>query len=155
MRRRRAEKREVQADPKFNSKLVAKFVNTLMYSGKKTTAEQILYGAFDVLDQKAQESALKVFNKAIENAKPKLEVKARRLGGATYQVPIEVPQSRRMSLALRWLIGYARSRSEKGMSERLANEILEAAAGRGSAMKKKEDVHRIADANKAFANYRW
>ena len=127
----------------------------MMWDGKKSVSASIFYSAMEKVAQRSEEEPLKVFKKAVENCKPVVEVKSRRVGGANYQVPIEVPQARRMSLALRWLIGYARSRSEKGMSERLAAEILDAAAGRGSALKKKEDVHRMADANKAFANYRW
>jgi small subunit ribosomal protein S7 len=127
----------------------------MMWDGKKSVSAGIFYSAMEKVAQRSEEEPLKVFKKAVENCKPVVEVKSRRVGGANYQVPIEVPQARRMSLALRWLIGYARSRSEKGMAERLAAEILDAAAGRGSALKKKEDVHRMADANKAFANYRW
>ncbi len=127
----------------------------MMWDGKKSVSAGIFYSAMEKVAQRAEEEPLKVFKKAVENCKPVVEVKSRRVGGANYQVPIEVPTARRMSLALRWLIGYARSRSEKGMAERLAAEILDAAAGRGSALKKKEDVHRMADANKAFANYRW
>jgi small subunit ribosomal protein S7 len=127
----------------------------MMWDGKKSVSANIFYTAMEKVAERSEEEPLKVFKKAVENCKPVVEVKSRRVGGANYQVPIEVPQARRMSLALRWLIGYARSRSEKGMAERLAAEILDAAAGRGSALKKKEDVHRMADANKAFANYRW
>ena len=155
-RRRETEHRVPQPDPVFNSTLVSTFINHMMWDGKKSAAERIMYDTIDLLGEREQaEEPLKVFKKAVENCKPVVEVKSRRVGGANYQVPIEVPQNRRLSLALRWLIGYARSRGEKGMAERLAAEILDAAAGRGSALKKKEDVHRMADANKAFANYRW
>jgi small subunit ribosomal protein S7 len=154
-RRRETERRAAQPDPVFNSALVSTFINHMMCDGKKSVSANIFYTAMEKVAQRSEEEPLKVFKKAVENCKPVVEVKSRRVGGANYQVPIEVPQARRMSLALRWLIGYARSRSEKGMAERLAAEILDAAAGRGSALKKKEDVHRMADANKAFANYRW
>jgi small subunit ribosomal protein S7 len=155
-RRREIPQRIPAADPVYNSTLVSKFINTMMWEGKKSVAAGIFYDAMRrVADRGEGEEPLKLFKKAVENCKPVVEVKSRRVGGANYQVPIEVPQNRRTALALRWLISYARGRSEKGMSERLANEILEAAAGRGSAMKKKEDVHRMAEANKAFAHYRW
>ena len=156
-RRREIPHRIPAADPVFNSTLVSKFINTMMWEGKKSVAANLFYDAMEKVRERAgeDEEPLKLFKKAVENCKPVVEVKSRRVGGANYQVPIEVPQNRRTALALRWLIGYARARSEKGMSERLAAEILEAAAGRGSAMKKKEDVHRMAEANKAFAHYRW
>ena len=154
-RRRETEHRVPQPDPVFNSTLVSTFINHMMWDGKKSVSSKIFYTAMEKVAERSEEEPLKVFKKAVENCKPVVEVKSRRVGGANYQVPIEVPQNRRLSLALRWLIGYARSRGEKGMSERLAAEIVEAAAGRGSALKKKEDVHRMADANKAFANYRW
>ena len=154
-RRKEAVHRATPADPVFNSALVSTFIYHMMWVGKKSVSAGIFYSAMEKVAQRSEEEPLKVFKKAVENCKPVVEVKSRRVGGANYQVPIEVPQARRMSLALRWLIGYARSRSEKGMAERLAAEILDAAAGRGSALKKKEDVHRMADANKAFANYRW
>ncbi len=149
-------KREVGADPVYNSTLVAKFINSMMWAGKKSTAEGIFYDAMHKLEQKGGDEALKLFKKAVENVKPVLEVKTRRVGGANYQVPVEVNADRRTSLALRWLIGYSRSRGEKGgMSEKLSNELLDAANNRGASIKKKEDVHRMAEANKAFAHYRW
>lgn len=149
------ERREIDADPIHNSTLVHKFINTMMWDGKKTTAQAIFYTALDRVGEKAGDDAIKVFKKAVENVKPVVEVKSRRVGGANYQVPVEVNQNRRTSLAVRWLINYARTRSEKGMTEKLANEILDAANNRGGAVKKKEDVHRMAEANKAFAHYRW
>ncbi len=155
-RRREIPQRIPAADPVYNSTLVSKFINTMMWEGKKSVAARIFYDAMGRVAERGDgEEPLKLFKKAVENCKPVVEVKSRRVGGANYQVPIEVPQSRRTALALRWLISYARGRSEKGMAERLAAEILEASAGRGSAMKKKEDVHRMAEANKAFAHYRW
>jgi small subunit ribosomal protein S7 len=154
-RRRRAEIREIQADPVYNSTLAEKFINSMMWDGKKTTAQNIFYGAMEKIGERAQDEALKVFKKAIENAKPLLEVKTRRVGGANYQVPVEVPQNRRTALAIRWILIGARSRPDKGMPERLANELLDAANLRGGAIKKKDDVHRMAEANKAFAHYRW
>jgi small subunit ribosomal protein S7 len=154
-RRRRAEVREIQADPVFNSTLAEKFINSMMWDGKKTTAQNIFYGAMEKIGERAQDDALKVFKKAVENAKPLLEVKTRRVGGANYQVPVEVPQNRRTALAIRWILIGARSRPDKGMPERLANELLDAANLRGGAIKKKDDVHRMAEANKAFAHYRW
>src|SRR5277367_826423 len=154
-RRRRPEPREVIPDPLYNSTLVEKFVNSMMWDGKKTTAQKIFYAAMDVLKERSGDDPLKAFKKAVENVKPMLEVKTRRVGGANYQVPVEVPQNRRTSLALRWLVTYGRARGEKGMVEKLTAELLDAANGRGAAMKKKEDVHRMAEANKAFAHYRW
>ncbi|HWR50031.1 MAG TPA: 30S ribosomal protein S7 [Bryobacteraceae bacterium] len=154
-RRRRSEPREVAPDPVYNSTMVEKFVNSMMWQGKKSTAQGIFYGAMDLLRDRSGDDPLKLFKKAVENAKPMVEVKTRRVGGANYQVPIEVPQNRRTSLALRWIIGYARTRPEKGMSEKLANELSDAANMRGGAIKKKDDVHRMAEANKAFAHYRW
>jgi len=154
-RRREIEPRTPVPDPVYNSTLVSKFINHMMWDGKKSTASKIFYDALDMIRERGEEDPLKVFKKAVENAKPMVEVKSRRVGGANYQVPIEVPQSRRTSLAFRWLIGYARSRGENRMAERLAGELHEAAGGRGSAMKKKDDVHRMAEANKAFANYRF
>ncbi len=154
-RRRRAEIRDILADPIYNSTLVEKFVNSMMWDGKKAVAQGVFYSAMTKMADKANDDALKLFKKAVENAKPLLEVKTRRVGGANYQVPVEVPNNRRTSLALRWIIGNARSRSEKGMADRLANELLDAANMRGGAIKKKDDVHRMAEANKAFANYRW
>jgi len=154
-RRRRAEIREISPDPVYNSTLAEKFVNSMMWDGKKTTAQRIFYTAMERLGERASDEPLKVFKKAVENAKPLLEVKTRRVGGANYQVPIEVPQNRRTSLALRWIITNARGRAEKSMAEKLANELLDAANMRGGAIKKKDDVHRMAEANKAFAHYRW
>ena len=154
-RRRRAEIREIQPDPVYNSTLAEKFINSMMWDGKKTTAQNIFYDAMQKVGDRAQDDALKVFKKAVENAKPLLEVKTRRVGGANYQVPVEVPQNRRTALAIRWILIGARSRPDKGMPERLANELLDAANLRGGAIKKKDDVHRMAEANKAFAHYRW
>jgi small subunit ribosomal protein S7 len=148
-------KREVAADPVYNSTLVTKFVNSMMWGGKKSTAQGIFYTSMKNLEQKGGDEALKLFKKAVENAKPLLEVKTRRVGGANYQVPVEVNADRRTSLAIRWIITYARSRGEKGMIDKLSNELLDAATGKGAAIKKKEDVHRMAEANKAFAHYRW
>ncbi|APG24199.1 MAG: 30S ribosomal protein S7 [Syntrophotalea acetylenica] len=154
-RRREIAKRVVLPDPKYNDRTVAKFINAIMLKGKKSTAEGIVYGAFDVLSERSGEDALEVFKKALENVRPVLEVKSRRVGGSTYQVPVEVRSDRRNALAIRWLITYARGRGEKTMVERLAGELLDAAANRGSAVKKREDTHRMAEANKAFAHYRW
>jgi len=148
-------KREVSADPVYNSTLVTKFINSMMWDGKKSTAQSIFYTAMKNLEQRGGDEALKLFKKAVENAKPVLEVKSRRVGGANYQVPIEVGADRRTSLAIRWLVGFARDRGEKGMIDKLSNELLDAANGKGGAIKKKEDVHRMAEANKAFAHYRW
>ena len=148
-------KREVAADPVYSSTLVTKFVNSMMYEGKKSTAQNIFYTAMKNLETRGGSDALSLFKKAVENAKPLLEVKTRRVGGANYQVPVEVNPDRRTSLAIRWLIGYSRDRGEKGMTEKLSNELLDAANNRGAAIKKKEDVHRMAEANKAFAHYRW
>ncbi len=154
-RRRRAEVREVAPDPVYNSTLVEKFINSMMWDGKKTVAQKVFYQAMQILQERAGDDPLKVFKKAVENCKPVLEVKTRRVGGANYQVPIEVPANRRQSLAIRWLLTNARSRPEKGMPEKLANELNDAANMRGGAIKKKDDVHRMAEANKAFAHYRW
>lgn len=154
-RRREVPKREVLPDPVYNSTLVAKFVSAMMWDGKRSVAEGILYKSLDKIREKTGEDALKVFKKAIENLQPKVEVKSKRVGGANYQVPVEVTTSRRTALAMRWLVGYARSRGEKTMVDRLASEILDAASGKGNAIKKREDVHRMAEANKAFAHYRW
>src|SRR4030042_3515674 len=154
-RRRVADKRDILPDPKFNSKIVSKFVNALMESGKKSTAERNCYGAFDILQQKTGNDPLKVFKTALENAKPVLEVKPRRVGGATYQVPVEIRPHRRNALAFRWLINYSRARSEKTMPEKLAGELLDAFNNTGSSIKKKEDTHKMAEANKRFAPYRW
>ncbi len=154
-RRREVPKRRITPDPKFKDKLVSKFTNTLMYGGKKATAEGILYGSFDVIVERHKEDAMEVFRKALDNVKPKLEVKSRRVGGATYQVPVEVRPERRVALAMRWIVQYARDRGEKTMHERLAAEFIDAANGRGNAVKKRDDTHKMADANKAFAHYRW
>jgi small subunit ribosomal protein S7 len=154
-RRRRPEPREVLADPIYNSTLIEKFVNSMMWDGKKRTAQGIFYDAMDKIRERSGDDPLKLFKKAIENVKPVLEVKTRRVGGANYQVPVEVTQNRRTSLALRWIIGNARGRPEKSMAEKLANELNDAANMRGGAVKKKDDVHRMAEANKAFAHYRW
>ena len=148
-------RREVEADPVFNSTLVTKFVNSMMWGGKKSVAQGIFYDAMQQLEKKGGDQSIKLFTKAVENVKPLLEVKTRRVGGANYQVPVEVNADRRVSLAIRWLIEYSRARSEKGMIDKLTNELLDAANGKGAAMKKKEDVHRMAEANKAFAHYRW
>ncbi len=148
-------KRDVPGDPVYNSTLVTKFVNSMMWDGKKSTAQGIFYSAMEKLQTKGGDDALKLFKKAVENAKPLLEVKTRRVGGANYQVPVEVNPDRRTSLAIRWLLTYSRDRAEKGMIDKLSNELLDAANGRGAAIKKKEDVHRMAEANKAFAHYRW
>jgi small subunit ribosomal protein S7 len=148
-------KREVLPDPIYGSTLVTKFVNSMMWGGKKSTAEGIFYQAMKNMQEKGGDDALKLFKKAVENAKPVLEVKTRRVGGANYQVPVEVNPDRRTSLAIRWLVSYARGRGEKGMTDKLSNELLDAANGRGAAIKKKDDVHRMAEANKAFAHYRW
>jgi small subunit ribosomal protein S7 len=154
-RRRRVTVREILPDPVYNSTLVEKFVNSMMWDGKKQIAQALFYESMDKIRERAADDPLKIFKKAVENAKPLLEVKTRRVGGANYQVPIEVPQNRRTSLALRWIIGNARTRPEKGMADKLANEINDAANLRGGAIKKRDDVHRMAEANKAFAHYRW
>jgi len=155
-RRHSAEKREINPDPKFGNLVVSKFMNSIMYQGKKSVAEQIVYGAFDIIKEKTGDDPLKVFKKAIDNVKPSLEVKSRRVGGSNYQVPVEVNPNRRLSLSIRWLVGYARARGDgKTMYEKLANEFLDASNLRGGAVKKREDTHRMAEANKAFAHYRW
>ncbi len=148
-------KREVLPDPIYNSKVVTKLVNNIMLDGKKSVAQKIVYGAFDIIREKEQKDPLEVFEAALENIMPVLEVKARRVGGATYQVPIEIRAERRQTLGLRWLVAYARTRHEKTMAEKLAGEILDAINGNGGAFKKKEDTHRMAEANKAFAHYKW
>jgi small subunit ribosomal protein S7 len=155
MRRRRAVIREVMPDPIYNSRVISKFINTLMLDGKKSVAQKIMYGAIANLDAKGEAKGIEVFEKAIENIKPLVEVKSRRVGGATYQVPVEVRASRRQTLALRWLVDVSRKRNERTMVDRLANELFDAANERGTAFKKKEDMHRMAEANKAFAHYRW
>ena len=154
-RRRRAVIRDISPDPVYNSSLVEKFVNSMMWDGKKNTAQGIFYDAMDKLKERTSDDPLKAFKKAVENAKPLLEVKTRRVGGANYQVPVEVSQNRRVSLAIRWILQNARSRPDKGMPDKLANELTDAANMRGGAIKKKDDVHRMAEANKAFAHYRW
>jgi small subunit ribosomal protein S7 len=154
-RRRDIPKRKILPDAKFRDRLVAKFTNMLMYGGKRSTAESIVYGAFDVIQERYKADPLDTFRKALDAVKPKLEVKSRRVGGATYQVPVEVRPDRRTALAMRWLTMYSRERGEKTMIERLAAELMDAAQGRGAAVKKREDVHRMAEANRAFAHYRW
>ena len=154
-RRREVEKRDVLADPKFNNKLVAKFVNSLLKRGKKSVAESILYGAFDIIGKKVKEQPVECFEKAVSNVKPLIEVKSRRVGGSTYQVPTEVLPSRRTALAIRWLITNAQERTEKTMREKLAGELIDAANNRGGAIKKREAVHKMAEANKAFAHYKF
>jgi len=155
MRRAGATKREVLPDPKYGSRLVAKFVNIMMIRGKKSTAERIMYDALVTIEDRAKQDALKMFKTAIDNVKPAVEVKSRRVGGSTYQVPVEVRPDRRTSLAMRWVIGAARRRPERSMAEKLAAELLDAANNRGTAVKKREDTHKMAEANKAFAHYRW
>ena len=155
MRKRRAVKRDVLPDPIYKSKVVTKLINAIMNDGKKGTAEKILYGAFDIIKEKTGQDPMEVYAKALENIKPALEVKSRRVGGSNVQVPIEVSDERSQTLALRWLVNYARLRNGKGMAINLANEIMDAANGIGGAVKKREDTHRMAEANKAFAHYRW
>ena len=156
MRRRKAPVREVMPDPIYGNKVITKFINSLMYDGKKSVATEIMYGALDLIDKKGGEvKGIDVFNDAIENVKPLMEVKSRRVGGATYQVPIEVRPARQQALAIRWIITFARKRSERTMIERLAYELLDAANSKGSSFKKKEDTYKMAEANKAFAHYRW
>jgi ribosomal protein S7 len=155
MRKRRAVKRDVLPDPIYKSKVVTKLVNTIMLDGKKGTAQTIVYEAFDQVKTKTSKDPLEVFTQAMENIKPALEVKSRRVGGSNYQVPIEVSPARSQALALRWLVKYSRERGGKGMAENLANEIIDASNGTGAAVKKREDTHRMAEANKAFAHYRW
>ncbi|MBX7192260.1 MAG: 30S ribosomal protein S7 [Sandaracinaceae bacterium] len=154
-RRREVPKRKILPDPKYHDRMIAKFCNVVMKQGKKSTAEGIVYGALDVIASRYKEDAIEVFRKALDTVKPKVEVKSRRVGGATYQVPVEVRPERRVALAMRWLVDYSRERGEKTMVERLAAELKEAAEGRGNAVKKREDVHKMAEANKAFAHYRW
>jgi small subunit ribosomal protein S7 len=154
-RRREVPKREVLPDPLYNSQLVTKFVNVIMKRGKKTVAESILYQALDMIRERTGDDPMKVFKKAVENVKPAVEVKSRRVGGSTYQVPVEVRPTRKLALSMRWIITTAEARGEKTMRQRLAAELMEAAENRGAAIKKKEDTHRMAEANKAFAHYRW
>ena len=156
MRRRRAERREPQPDPKYNSRLIAKFINHLMNKGKKSVAEKLVYKALEILEQKTQDpNGLKIFNKAIENVRPRLELKPRRMGGATYQIPVEVPASRANSLAMRWIRDLAQKKKGRAMEIKLAEELLAAYKGEGAAIKKRDDTHKMADANKAFAHLRW
>ena len=154
-RKRLVIKRETFVDPKYKNRLVARFINCMMMQGKKSTAQTILYGAFDIIKEKTKDDPVTLFQKAVDNVKPLVEVKSRRVGGSTYQVPTEVRMSRSLALGIRWLISFARSRGEKSMAAKLAGELMDAANGRGSAVKKKEDTHRMAEANKAFAHYRW
>lgn len=154
-RRREVPERVVIPDAKYGSKLVARFIASIMRDGKKSVAEGLLYGAFDIIEQKSKEEPLKVFEKALENVKPVVEVKSRRVGGSTYQVPTEIRPVRRMALGMRWVINYSRARSERGFANKLAGELLDAYNGRGASVKKREDTHRMAEANKAFAHYRW
>ncbi len=154
-RRRKPETREILPDPIYNSTLAEKFVNTMMWDGKKAISQKIFYEAMDMIKERTQDDPVKLFKKAVENCRPVLEVKTRRVGGANYQVPVEVSNNRRTSLAIRWILTNARTRAEKGMPEKLANELNDAANLRGGAIKKKDDVHRMAEANKAFAHYRW
>ena len=154
-RRREVPKRKTLPDPKYGDRLVAKFTNCLMTRGKKSIAEAIVYDAFEIVERRSKEEPLRLFKKAIDNVKPSLEVKSRRVGGSTYQVPIEIRGERRTALGIRWIINYSRARHEKTMAEKLAGEILDAAAGRGNAVKKREDTHKMAEANKAFSHYRW
>ena len=154
-RRRVVGQRKILPDPKFHNELLAKFINILMVDGKKSTAEKIVYGALDILVEKSEKDHLELFETALDNIRPQVEVKSRRVGGSTYQVPVEVRPVRRNALAMRWLVEAARKRGEKSMALRLANEMLDASDSKGSAVKKREDVHRMADANKAFAHYRW
>jgi small subunit ribosomal protein S7 len=154
-RRHSAEKREIIPDPKFHDVIVTKFMNSVMYEGKKSTAERIVYGAFDIIEGKTKSDPLAVFKSALENVAPAIEVRSRRVGGATYQVPVEVRTERRQALAIRWLISAARGRNDKTMVERLSSELMDAANNRGNAVKKREDTHRMAEANRAFSHYRW
>jgi|TARA_B110000238_G_scaffold153029_1_gene165319 small subunit ribosomal protein S7 len=154
-RRRVAAKRDILPDPKFGNVTLAKFMNMVMVSGKKSVAERIVYGAFDIVEERLKKSPVEVFEEALEHVAPMVEVKSRRVGGATYQVPVEVRPSRRTALAMRWLVEYARNRGEKSMSQRLAGELIDAAASKGGAVKKREDVHRMAEANKAFSHFRF
>jgi small subunit ribosomal protein S7 len=154
-RRRVVEKREINPDPRFGDWTVAKFINSLMSDGKKSIAEAVFYESMDLIAKKTKEDPLKIFKRALDNVKPQVEVKSRRVGGATYQVPVEIRPDRKTALAFRWLISYARGRSEKGMVQKLSSEIIDAFNGRGNAIKKRDDTHRMAEANKAFAHYRW
>ncbi|MCK0503029.1 30S ribosomal protein S7 [Helicobacter pylori] len=155
MRRRKAPVREVLGDPVYGNKVVTKFINKMMYDGKKSVAEKIIYKAFNKIEEKSGEKGIEVFEKALERVRPLVEVRSRRVGGATYQVPVEVRASRQQSLSIRWILGATRKRNERMMVDRLANELMDAASDKGAAFKKKEDVHKMAEANKAFAHYRW
>ena len=154
-RKREVSKREIAPDARYGDRVVSRFISNLMYQGKKSTSEHIFYGAMDIIEKRANEEPLKVFKKALENIKPMVEVRSRRVGGSTYQVPTEVRPDRRQALAMRWLISFARKRSEKTMADRLANELLDAFQNRGNTVKKREDTHKMAEANKAFSHYRW
>jgi small subunit ribosomal protein S7 len=154
-RRHRAEKREILPDPKFGNVVVTKFMNSVMYEGKKSVAESIVYGALDIIEGKTKQNPIQVFQQALDNVMPSIEVRSRRVGGATYQVPVEVRTDRRQALGIRWLITAARERNEKTMTERLSAELLDASSNRGNAVKKREDTHRMAEANRAFSHYRW
>jgi len=154
-RRREVPQRIVLPDPKYGSKLVAKFIKSIMKDGKKSVAESVFYDAFDIIEKKTNETPIKIFERAVDNVKPFIEVKSRRVGGSTYQIPTEIRPSRKTALGIRWIIGFARKRPERGMSNKLAGEFLDASNGRGSSVKKKEDTHKMAEANKAFAHYRW
>ncbi len=155
MRKRRAEKRYIKPDPKFNDVLVAKFINYMMWDGRKTASRQMIYDSFEIIEKKTKKPALDVFKKAVSNVQPMVEVRSRRVGGATYQVPMEVRPERRIALALRWIRNYSRDRKEKTMAMKLATELMAAANGEGSSVKKKDDTHRMAEANKAFAHFKW
>lgn len=155
MRRRKAPVREILGDPIYNNKIVTRFINKMMFDGKKSVSEKIIYAAFDKIEEKSGEKGIEIFEKALERVKPFVEVRSRRVGGATYQVPVEVRPARQQSLSIRWLLEATRKRNERTMVERLANELIDAANDRGAAFKKKEDVHKMAEANKAFAHYRW
>ncbi len=155
MRKRRAEKRYIKPDPRYNDLLVSKFINYMMWSGKKSTSRQMIYDSFDVIEQRTKKPAIEVFKKAVSNVSPMVEVRSRRVGGATYQVPMEVRPERRTALALRWIRNYARDRKDKSMPLKLAAEIIAASNGEGSSVKKKDDTHRMAEANKAFAHFKW
>ena len=154
-RRRTAEKRDIMPDPKYGNMVVTKFMNSIMHAGKKSVAENIVYGAFDIIEGKTKQNPIGVFEQALDNVMPSIEVRSRRVGGATYQVPVEVRSSRRQALGIRWLIAAARERNEKTMTERLSAELLDASNSRGNAVKKREDTHKMAEANKAFSHYRW
>jgi small subunit ribosomal protein S7 len=154
-RRHSAEKREINPDPKFGNMVISKFMNSIMHAGKKSVAESIVYGAFDIIESKTRQNPITVFEQALDNVMPTIEVRSRRVGGATYQVPVEVRPSRRQALGIRWIISAARDRNEKTMTERLSAELLDASNSRGNAVKKREDTHKMAEANRAFAHYRW